>query len=334
VFTRAAAAVRRLPELKTKRVAVGAAGSGTLALATQLLAPNGVTSSTATFIHADPADTVRALVDGSVDAALFVASPDAPFVRRVLAEPGIELLDLERTPALARRFPFLTPATLSQGVIDLERDIPARDTRLVATAASLAARNDLNASLIPALLNAVIRVHEAEDLLESSREFPSAEATDLPMNEDAARYIQDGPSFLYRWLPYTTAVLLDRLKVLALPFVALLLPLFKIGPPLYQWRVRSRIYRWYADVRDLDARLLADPRGNRQAILHALRELEREVASISVPLAYTGELYHLRLHIHLLQERLSTEGLQVPGLPAAPSQASDEPGAYRLRHRR
>ena len=27
-------------------------------------------------------------------------------------------------------------------------------------------------------------------------------------------------------------------------------------------------------------------------------------ATVSVPLAYTGEQYHLRLHIHLLQEEL------------------------------
>jgi hypothetical protein len=31
---------------------------------------------------------------------------------------------------------------------------------------------------------------------------------------------------------------------------------------------------------------------------------EREVASVSVPLSYTGELYHLRLHIGFLQEKL------------------------------
>jgi hypothetical protein len=72
------------------------------------------------------------------------------------------------------------------------------------------------------------------------------------MNGNASRWIRNGPSFLYRWLPYGTAVVLDRLKVLLLPLVALLLPLFRIAPPLYQWRVRSRVYRWYAAVRAID----------------------------------------------------------------------------------
>ena len=335
VFTRATASIRRLSELKRRRVAVGAPGSGTQVLSMQLLAVNGVTASNATLIPTDPADTSRSLLEGSVDAAMFVASPDASYVRHLLEQPGIELLDLERTTAYGRRFAFLTPVTLSQGVIDLERDIPPRNTRLVATAANLAVRKDLNVSLIPALLNAVTRVHRAEGLLESSRVFPSSEVTDLPVNEYAARYIRNGPSFLYRWLPYRTAVLLDRLKVLALPFAALLLPLFKIGPPLYQWRVRSRIYRWYADVRAIDTQLLAEPTADRESILHQLQELEREVASISVPLAYTGELYHLRLHIRLLQERLSTRGAQAAAPPAVPSAgAPDESGVYRLRNRR
>jgi hypothetical protein len=198
--------------------------------------------------------------------------------------------------------------TLGEGVIDLERNLPPRDTRLVATAAILAARPDLNLSLIPALLNAAMRVHRARGILEYGRELPSPEAADLPVNQDAARYIRNGPSFLYRWLPYRTAVLIDRVKVLALPCLALLLPLFKIGPPLYQWRVRSRIYRWYAAVRAIDMRLLADPDRDREAILHQLHELEHDVARISVPLAYTGELYHLRLHIRLLQDELAAPG--------------------------
>jgi hypothetical protein len=283
---------------------VGAPGSGTEVLARQLLAANGVTAVNSTWVRQDPADTVSALLGGSIDAALFVASPDAAYVRRLLSAPGVAVLDIERRAAYGRRFQFLVPVTLSRGVVDLERDVPVEDTRLVATVAMLAARDDLNVSLIPALLNAVTRVHRHGGLLTSGRTFPSAEDSDLLMNEVAARYLRDGPSFLYRWLPYGTAVLLDRLKVLALPFVALLLPLLRIGPPLYQWRVRSRIYRWYADVRAIDVNVLDHTSGDSVDLLRQLEDLEREVTSISVPLAYTAELYHLRLHIRLLQDRL------------------------------
>jgi hypothetical protein len=303
VFTPRTSPIQRLNELAGQRVAVGPTGSGTQLLARQLLGANGVTESNATFIQMGASEFMPSLLRGELEAGIVVASAEAPIVQRLAEQPELELLDLERTGAYGHVFPFLTAVTLDEGVLNLERNVPARDTRLVGTAASLAARRDLHPALVPALLNAATRVHQVGGLLEESRQFPSANAVDLPMNEDASRYIRNGPSFLYRWLPYGTAVVLDRLKVLFVPLVALLLPLFRIAPQLYQWRVRSRVYRWYAAVRDIDLAISSEE-PNVSSLRRRLRALESDVASVSVPLAYTGEQYHLRLHIRLLQEEL------------------------------
>jgi TRAP transporter TAXI family solute receptor len=303
VFTPRTAPLRRLNELEGKRVAVGPTGSGTQVLAEQLLGANGVSESNATFVHSDTADVAPSLLRGELDAAIVVASAEAAIVHTLAEQPQLTLVDLERTGAYGRVFPFLAPVILEQGVLDLGRNIPPHDTRLVATAASLAARQDLHPALIPALLDAATRVHRAGGLLEKARQFPSADFVDLPLNEDATRYIRNGPSFLYRWLPYGTAVVLDRVKVLLVPLVALLLPFSRIAPPLYQWRVRSRIYRWYATVRDIDLAISSED-ADVATLRDRLHALESDVASVSVPLAYTGEQYHLRLHIHLLQEEL------------------------------
>lgn len=305
IFSRKQNHINRLPELKGKRVAVGTAGSGTYLLATQLLSATGINESNATLIRTDLAQAVNLLSEGKIDAAFFVTSPEAPIIKRLLKETEIELLNFDRAPAYSHLFPFLTPVILNEGVLDLEHDIPARDTSLVATAANLAARGDLNEGLIPALLKAVVRVHQAGGVLEHKTQFPSVDLVDLPLNEDAQRYITDGPSFLFRWLPYGTAVKLDRLKILVLPFLALLIPLFRLGPPVYQWRVRSKIYRWYAVVREIDTMMRQDTGAiDSKTLIKRLKELEREVASVSVPLSYTGELYHLRLHLGFLQERI------------------------------
>jgi TRAP transporter TAXI family solute receptor len=303
VFTPRLSPIRQLNELAGKRIAVGPIGSGTQFLAQQLLGANGVSESNATFVRTGTSDVEAFLLGGELDAGIVVASAEAPIVRTLAEQPELDLLDLERTDAYGRVFRFLTPVTLDEGVLNLERNIPPRDTRLVATAASLAARQDLHPALIPALLDAATRVHQAGGILEETRQFPSADLVDLPLNEDASRYIRNGPSFMYRWLPYGTAVVFDRLKVLLLPLVALLLPLFRIAPPLYQWRVRSRVYRWYAAVRDIDL-AISSAQPNVASLRSRLQALESDVASVSVPLAYTGEQYHLRLHIHLLQEEL------------------------------
>jgi hypothetical protein len=303
VFTPRVSPIHRLNELAGRRVTVGPVGSGTQLLAKQLLGANGVSASNATFVHTDTAEFLPLLSRGQLDAGIVVASAEAPVVHTLAQQPQLALLDLERTGAYGRVFPFLTPVTLDEGVLNLERNLPPRDTRLVATAASLAARRDLHPALIPALLDAATRVHHRGGLLEETGQFPSGTLVDLPMNEDASRYIRNGPSFLYRWLPYGTAVVLDRLKVLLLPLVALVLPLFRIAPPLYQWRVRSRVYRWYAAVRDIDLAISSEE-ADLASLRRRLHALESDVSSMSVPLAYTGEQYHLRLHIHLLQEEL------------------------------
>jgi uncharacterized protein len=303
VFARKEKPIRRFSQLNGKRLAVGAAGSGTYLLATQLLSAAGITESHGKWTRPDSAQAFALLSQGKIDGAFLVASAEAPIIRNLAQNPAIELVNFDRAPAYGHLFPFLTPVTIREGVLDLERNVPARDTTLVAVSANLAARKDLHASLIPALLNAMTRVHRAGGLLEEKRRFPSVDLVDLPLNEDARRYIVNGPSFLFRWLPYGTAVLLDRLKIFLLPFLALI-PLFRIAPPLYNWRIRSKIYRWYAAVREIDSMFDESVSRDPESLMNRLNQLEHEVTSVSVPLSYAGELYHLRLHIGFLQEKL------------------------------
>ena len=311
IFTRKQSGIKRFLELKGKRVSIGVAGSGTHLLAIQLLTAAGITETNTTIIREETTQAMDSLSTGKIDATFFVASPTAPIVHELLAAPAVELLNFDRAAAYGRWFPFLSPVTLSEGVINLQQNIPPHDTPLVAASANLAARGDLNASLIPAILNAVTRVHQAGGVLEHKRQFPSVDFADLPLNEDARRYLINGPSFLFRWLPYGTAVLLDRLKILVFPLLALLLPLFKIAPPLYTWRIRSKIYKWYATVREVESSIEEEKvSGDAASLINRLNELDRQVASVSVPLSYTAELYHLRLHIRFLQEKLQASDRQ------------------------
>ena len=307
IFTRAEKPVKGFSELKGRRLAVGSEGSGTFLLATQVLSAAGINESNSTLVRGDSTAAVAELARGSIDAAFFVASPNSPLIREILARPDFQLVDFDRAAAYSRWFPFLIPLTLPEGVLDLGRNIPAHDMAMLAVAANLAARRDLNPNLIPAILDAVSQVHQHGGLLERKRQFPTMDFVDLPINQDAARYIASGPSFLYRWLPYGWAVQLDRLKILVVPFLALMIPLFRIAPPLYAWRIRSKIYRWYGAVRDIDLVVQRDKGIDAHRLLSRLAELEREVASVSVPLAYNGELYNLRLHIDLLQQELERQ---------------------------
>ena len=81
-----------------------------------------------------------------------------------------------------------------------------------------------------------------------------------------------------------------------------LLPLSRVVPPWYAFRVRSRIFRWYAQLRNIEAR--ADCGEATAALLEELNEMDRHAEKIVVPLSYTDELYSLRNNIQLVRKKL------------------------------
>jgi hypothetical protein len=127
---------------------------------------------------------------------------------------------------------------------------------------------------------------------------------ELPLSPEADRFYRYGPSFLQRYLPFWAATQIDRLKVMLIPLIALLIPLVRVLPPTYRWRVRSRVYRWYGELRELDpgAGVLDAPERERR--LADIDRIEQEVTGVPTPLSYASELYNLRLHISLVRQKL------------------------------
>ena|SRR5438034_4161435 len=83
------------------------------------------------------------------------------------------------------------------------------------------------------------------------------------------------------------------------------IPLFKLIPPTYDWRMRSRINRWYKDLQSIEAQIEArEPNADVGSKLAELDRLEANVGRLSVPLAYANPLYTLRSHIALLRDEL------------------------------
>jgi hypothetical protein len=78
-----------------------------------------------------------------------------------------------------------------------------------------------------------------------------------------------------------------------------------VVPPLYEFRVRSRIFRWYGQLRRLEDSIGGRPQAE---LLEDLDRLEERAEKITVPLSYTDELYSLRSHINLVRRRLQGSG--------------------------
>ena len=298
--------VRDLDGLRGKRIAIGAEESGTRALALQLLAMNSAVLPPTTLLPLGGKEGEEQLLKGKIDALMLVAPADTGAVARLAGTRGIHLLSLERADAYTRLFPYLTKLVLPHGVFDLAQDVPAHDIVLVAPTANLIVRDSLHPALAYLLLRAASEIHSGASVFDRDREFPAPRDSGFPLSDVAARYYKSGPPLLQRYLPFWAANLVDRLWVVLVPILAISIPLIRLVPPLYRWRVRSRIYRWYARLKEIELQLEDNTNVEElEGFIKRLDEIERSVNRIPTPLAYSDNLYGFRAHIDLVRQRIA-----------------------------
>lgn len=292
-----------LAQLTGWKLDVGAPGSGVPPLVTRLLDANRVDTKGITLTQLPNTPAVVELIEGRLDALVLASAPEASMVQMLLQTPGIRLFDFVQAEAYARRFPFMSAVTLPRGVVDLARDQPPADVHLVAPTATLLARDDLHPALMQLFVQAAQQVHGAPGWFQRKGEFPNAGDAERTVADEALRIYKSGAPWLQRYLPFWLANLADRMWVALLAIVAVLIPLARVVPPLYEFRVRSRVFRWYGRLRAVEAEAT---QGSRPAaeLLRALDEIDSHVAGIQVPLSHADELYALKAHIQLVRRRL------------------------------
>jgi hypothetical protein len=191
--------------------------------------------------------------------------------------------------------------TLPRGVVDLARDLPPSEVRLVAPTATMVARQSLHPALKQLFVQAALQVHGAPGWFQRKGDFPNAAVAERSLDEEALRVYRNGTPWLQRYLPFWIANLADRMWVALLAIVAVLLPLSRVIPPLYEFRIRSRVFRWYAQLREVEERQGSQPSAD---LLRELDDIDQRVGRVSVPLSHADELYALRTHIALVRRRM------------------------------
>ena len=292
-----------LTDLKGWRVSVGTPGSGVPLLFGRLLAANRLSPTDLQLQELEQTPGTMAFLDGQVDAVVFASAPEAMMVQMLLQTPGVRLLPFAQAQAYARRLGFLTPVTLPQGVVDLAKNLPAQDVPLVASTTSLLAREGTHPAVLQLLAQAAVALHSPPGWFNRAREYPSLEHGEVPLAPEAERAIRSGPPLLQRYLPFWLANLIERMWLSLGLILALALPLSRIVPPLYTFRIRRRVFVWYAELRDIEERAERTP-AEVPALVEELDALEQRAEKITLPLAYTDELYTLRQHIHVVRKKL------------------------------
>ena len=307
IFYRSDRTLEQLSQLRGKRLAIGQEGSGTHALAMKLLKANDIDEKSTVLLDLAGEEAANALADKRADAAFLMGDSATPAVMRgLMARPGIRLLSFKQADGYLRRFTFLSKLTLPRGAVDLGKNIPAQDVQLVGPTVELVARESLHPALSDLLIGAAREVHGGPGMFRAAGEYPAPLKKDFRISDDAERYYKSGTRFLYVHLPFWLASLTDRLLVILIPLVVVIIPLMRLIPVIYRWRVRSRVYRWYGVLMAIEADILAGPTPEeKEEILRRLDRIDQAVNQIKMPLSFADQLFALRSHVNMVRTRLA-----------------------------
>ena len=302
VFYRGPEPVAHLSDLRGKRIAIGSPSSTVRSFVTPLLEANAVSVENSNFDPRSNLAALAALQGGEVDAMLLLGSVEAPAVWQALHDPKLVLASLDDAGAYPRRFAHIAKLTLPPGTVDFGHRIPPRDVNLIGTKAMLVARDDLSPTIVHILVDAARELHMRQSHFEALGEFPNVMPVDLAVSQDAARHLRYGPTMFERRLPPVLATYAERLLIVLLPLALVLIPFFNLLPNLYGAFVRSRIHRWYGELKllehDIDMHMGPPPMAQW---LGNLDRIERAAAAIKVPKRFASEAFTLREHIGLVR---------------------------------
>ena len=292
-----------LSQLKGKNVSIGNEGSGTLALAKDLLQASGITDKEIGAQRLKPDEAIAKLSRGELDAVFIVAAAEAPILRKFYSIPGIRLMNFDQADAYTRNLTYLSKVTVPRGLLSIQHDQPRQDIQVMAATATLVAHEDINPALVSLVLGASYDILKSYSRLQKVGEFPSSAGLDFPLHVDAEIYLKDGPSFLHRHLPFWTAVWAGRFVKIVIPLLVILIPLFTYIPSAKNFFLRLKLAQVYEELKVIE-RNAQNPE-LKEKNFKDLAAIEKRVGNIKVSMLDAKELYDLKGHVGEVRGRLN-----------------------------
>ncbi|MEX3945776.1 TAXI family TRAP transporter solute-binding subunit [Paraburkholderia sp. BR10937] len=307
VFYRGDTTVDRLSQLRGKKISTGVPGSGLLNVAQVLLSYSGITSQNSTLLQMDAPAAYQGLESGRIDAAFFIGRPDAE-MQKTLLNSDLKLMSFAQADALVQKFPSLSKIALPRASTSVADDLPRADVTLLAATALLVSKDTLHPALVYLLLDAAHTVHGGEDYFTPLGTFPNLKTEEFPISDESVRYFKSGQPFLYRYLPFWLASVIERRLLILVPFAALLIGLLQALPRLLEARMKKRLVVWYREIKALEDEVWSSSEPTRSQIAQWSEEIENidaNASRIRIPYRYFQDVYALKQAIGVVRDRIA-----------------------------
>jgi hypothetical protein len=283
--------------------------------ARDLLKTANVTGPETLFHETSYVDAYKEIKEGRLDAVMAFGTADNQIILKFLKEKDIKLMNFSQVEAYTRLFPYLDHVILPRGILDPPKRFPASDVNLLSPKVDLIVQKDMHPALVYLFLKASVEIHGNAGWVHKTGAFPSLDKQDFPISEQAQRFHKLGGSLLYDYLPFWAATFIDRMILLLIPLGVVLIPLIGILPWIYTWRNRSRYYRLYRELRDIEKKITEHmQQENIKELQTRLDRIEEAVGRIRVSIAFYDELFILKEHIHMVRSQLF-HSEKIAGIP-------------------
>ena len=193
IVTLAETGIKNVADLKGKRVAVGAAGSGAEANARQILEAYGITYDDIDAQYLSFGEAASALKDGNVDAAFLTAGYPTAAVQDISSQNKVALvpLDNDKIDALIAKYPYYTKTVIPAGTyagVDVETPAVSVMAMLVA---SDKVDDQMGYDIVKAFFGNLDRIKAAHSVGKLITKEGAMKGMPIQMNAGAEKYFKE-----------------------------------------------------------------------------------------------------------------------------------------------
>ncbi len=185
--------IKTLADVKGKRVAVGAAGSGTEANARQILETYGITYNDIKVQYLSFGEAAGALKDGNVDIAFVTAGHPTAAIQDIATQEKVVVVPVaaDKADALIKKYPFYTKLTIPAKTYNNQNaDVPA-----VAVMAMLAVTDkmgeDMGYKITKAIFTNTERIKAAHSIGKQITKDTANNGMPIKLNAGAEKFYKE-----------------------------------------------------------------------------------------------------------------------------------------------
>lgn len=190
--TTADTGIKSIADLKGKKVAVGASGSGTEANARQILAAYGLTYDDINVQYLSFGEAADALKDGNVDVGVVVAGFPTAAIQDLAANKSAALIpvDTEHADQLIKQYPYYTKISVPKGTYPgQEADVNTVAVKCVIVTTDKLS-DDLGEQIVKSIYEHLDRMKAAHAVGKYITKDSAMEGMSVKMNAGAEKYLK------------------------------------------------------------------------------------------------------------------------------------------------